>query len=152
MKALKLIALFLTCRLAWIWVDRCGADIGLGESLPFCIECSGFQSLLRIVALAFSIVRIAILLRTETDITQIHQALAYPGQQFKIHWHRIALLGSIVTYPIWAWWVDKNTIIPGPDRVWILSSACVYPGFKGSLLWIIVLVLIVRGLRILHKN
>lgn len=152
MKALKLIALFLACRLAWMWVDQCGADIGFGESLPFCLECSGFQSFLRIVILAVSAVRIAILLRSEPDVMQFHQALAYPGQQFRIHWHRIALLFFIATYPIWVWWIDKNTSIPGPDRFWILSSSCAYPGFKGSLLWLIVLVFVVRGLRILHKN
>lgn len=152
MKALKLVALFLACRLVWIWIDQCGADIGLGETLPFCLECSGFQSFLRITTLIVSVLRIAILLRSRPDVTQIHQALTYPGQQFRIYWHRIALFVSIVTYPIWIWWVDRNTTIPGPDRIWIFSSSCTYPGLKGSLLWIITLVFIVRSLRILNKS
>jgi len=152
MKTLKIIALLLACRLAWKWVDLCGADLGLGETLPFCIECSGLATVMRLLLLGLAIWSILRLLQSRPEYTQIYENDAPPAQTFLIHWHRIALLLALVTYPLWIWWIDTNTLIPGPEAVWFMDSSCRYPGFKGTLFWGIELIFVVCGFRILYRN
>lgn len=152
MKLLKLIAIFLWCRLVWTWFDLCGSDLGLGESLPFCIECSGLISALRIIILLITIRLIVMIVNNPPGYTQIYDEDRPPGQVYRIHWHRIALLASIVSYPLWVWWIDKNTLIPGPDSVWLIESSCHNPEIKGTFLWCIVNLFAVWGFRILHRD
>ena len=152
MKTLKIISILLICRLVWKWIDLCGADLSLGETLPFCIECSGMATFMRLLLLGIAIWIILRLLRSRPEYTQIYENDAPPGQTFLIHWHRIVVLFALVTYPLWISWVDTNTLIPGPDAVWLTSSSCRYPGFKGTLFWGIELIFIVCGFRVLHKN
>ncbi|MCP4603464.1 MAG: hypothetical protein GY847_23590 [Proteobacteria bacterium] len=152
MKALKIIALFLGCRLAWSWVDQCGADLGMGETLPFCIECSSAATTMRLLLLGIAIWSIIRLLKSQPDNIQLHEDNELPAQTYRIHWHRIALLLAILTYPLWVWWIDINTIIPGPDALWPTSSSCRYPGVKGTIQWGIELIFVVCGFKVLHKD
>ena len=152
MKLLKIIALFLLCRLAWIWFDRCGDDLGLGETLPFCIECSGLATIMRLFLLGFATWVIARMLESDPEYMQLYENDMSPAHSYRIHWHRIALLIGIVAYPLWVWWLSINTIIPGPNEVWLIQSSCHYPGVKGTMLWGIVLTFVVWGFRLLHKN
>lgn len=152
MRALKIITLLLGCRLAWNWVDQCGADLGMGETLPFCIECSGSATAMRLLLLSTAIWSIYRLLQSQPDSTQLYEDDAPPAQTYLIHWHRIALLLALLTYPLWVWWVDINTIIPGPDALWLTSSSCQYQGVKGTILWGIELIFVVWGSRVLHKD
>jgi len=151
-KVVRLTILFLGCRLAWIWFDQCGADLGLGETLPFCLDCSGMSTVMRLLLLGVALWGIFILYQFPPDNTEIYESISSPAQMIRIHWHRIALLLVLMTYPLWIWWVDANTSIPGPDGFWITSSSCRYPGVKGTMLWGIVLLFAVRGLKILHRN
>ena len=150
MKLLKIIVLFLGCRLAWKWLDLCGSDLGIGETLPFCIECSGIATAMRLLLLGIAFWIILIMLRSRPAYTQLYEDDRPPAQTFRIHWHRIALLLAIITYPLWIWWVDKNTIIPGPDAVLFIRTSCDYPGVKVTILWGIELIFGVWGFRILH--
>ena len=152
MKTLKIIALFLGCRLVWKWIDLCGADLGLGETLPFCIECSGMATVMRLLLLGIAVWIVFRLLESHPEETQMYEDDAPPGQTFRINWHRIALLLSLVTYPLWVWWVDKNTIIPDPDTLWLIRASCRYPGVKGTILWGIELIFVVGGFKVLHRN
>ncbi len=151
-KLLKIIAFFLLCRLAWIWVDRCGENLGLGEALPFCLECSGLATIMRLVFLGVAVWGIQRELRSPPAITQIYEDDMPPAHSYRIYWHRIGLLLGILTYPLWAFWVDANTAIPGPGDLPILSAVCSSPGFKGTLLWAVVLVFLYIGLKILHRR
>ena len=152
MKTLKIIALFLACRLVWKWVDLCGADLSLGETLPFCIECSGMATVMRLLLLGIAIWRILRLLQSRPEYTQIYENDTPFARTFLIHWHRIALLLALLTYPLWIWWVDANTLIPGPDAIGFINSSCRCPGFKGTLFWGIELIFVVCGFRILYRN
>jgi len=152
MKLLKIIALFLGCRLIWIWFDLCGDDLGLGETLPFCIKCSGAATFFRLVFLGLAIWIIVRLLQNQPTGTQIFEEEEPPGHTFIIHWHRIALMLALVSYPLWIWWIDKNTIIPSPNEIWLIRYSCIYPGVKGTMLWGLVLLFIVGGFGILHKR
>ena len=153
MKAMNIITLYLGCRLGWIWFDRCGpTDIGLGEALPFCLDCSGMATFVRLLFLGIASYCIYRLLRLQPSDIQIHDVDAPPGRTFLIHWHRIVLLLALLSYPLWVSWVDTNTIIPGPDAIWITRTSCHYAGFKGTMLWGIVLTFVVFGFRILHRN
>jgi len=152
MKVLKLIALFLGCRLIWTWFDRCGDDLGLGETLPFCIECSALTTVMRLLFLAIAIWGVSRLIESEPEYVQLHDNDMPPAHSYRIHWHRIALLLAILAYPLWIWWIASNTILPGPDAFSLTRSSCRFPGVKGTLLWGIVLSFLVWGFRILHKN
>lgn len=152
MKALKLITLFLGCRLIWIWFDQCGKDLGIGDTLPFCLDCSGMASFMRLLLLGVAIWRTFRLYQFPPDYTEIYENTSSPAKMIRIHWHRIALLLVLMIYPLWVSWVDANTNIPGPDAFWIVNSSCGYPGVKGTMLWCIVLLFIVWGLKILHRN
>ena len=152
MKTLKIITLFLGCRLVWKWIDLCGADLGLGETLPFCIECSGMATVMRLLLLGIAVWIVFRLLESHPEETQMYEDDAPHGQTFRIHWHRIALLLSLVTYPLLVWWVDKNTIIPGPDTLWLTWASCRYPAVKGTIFWGIELIFVVWGFKVLHRN
>jgi len=149
-KLLKIIAIFLFCRLVWIWIDRCGADLGLGETLPFCIECSGITTLIRLILLALAMRFVLYLLQRPPAYNQLYGDDIVPVRTYRVYWHRIAFLLGILTYPLWVWWIDKNTIIPGPDAVWLIRESCLHPGFKGTLLWGVVLLFIVWVFKTLH--
>ncbi len=151
-KIMSLISLFLGCHLLWIWVDQCGADLGMGESLPFCLECSGFVSIIRLLILGLSVKFIYKTLQTSVDETELLQRNYPHPQRIRIHWHRIFLLFSIISYPIWVWWIDKNTTIPGPHEIFLFQASCKYAGFKGTLLWMIEMLFITVGFKILHKK
>ena len=151
-KVVKLAILFLGCRLAWIWFEQCGADLGLGETLPFCLECSGIATIVRLLLLVIALWIIFKLYQIPPDNTEVYENISSPVQMIRIHWHRIALLLVLLTYPLWIWWVDSNTNIPGPDAFWITNSSCNYTGFKGTMLWGIELLFAVWGLRILHRG
>ena len=152
MKLLKIVALFLGCRLAWIWFDRCGPELGLGETLPFCNECSGIVTIMRLLFLGLAIWIITRLLESEPEYMQLYDNDMPPAHSYRIHWQRVALLVAIVTYPLWVWWVDINTLIPDPSDIWLTRSSCRYAGVKGTMLWGIVLTFVVWGFRLLHKS
>ena len=151
-KILYIIALFLGCRLAWIWVDQCGANLGMGETLPFCLECSGFVSVLRLIILGIVINYIYEILKYPPIDTELIQRDINSVQTLRIHWHHIFLLLGIITYVLWISWIDKNTTIPGPDAFIILKKSCQYAGFKGTLLWAIEMVFVSLGFKILYKE
>ena len=152
MKALKIITLLLCCRLAWIWLDQCGANLGMGESLPFCIECSGITTFFRLLLLALAAYMISRILGSAPSPMQVYNRDLPYGRTFQIHWHRIILLLLVLGYPLWVAWVDANTFIPGPNRVPLLDLSCRHSGFKGSLLWAIEMICVVWTLRILHRS
>ncbi len=151
-KIMKIIVLFLGCRLLWIWVDQCGAEIGMGESLPFCLECTGFVSLLRLAVLGGTIHSIYKTLQRQPDVTDLIEREIPQAQTVRIHWDRIFLLLAILLYPIWVYWVDINITIPGPNETFILKGACKYARFKGTLLWIIEMLFISMSFKLLHNN
>lgn len=152
MKALKIMALFLACSLVWRWLDQCGADLGVGETLPFCIDCSGMATFMRMVFLGAAIYGFYRIFQRQPENTEILDPDAPPGRTYLIHWHRIALLLALLTYPLWLWWIDSNTTIPGPDSVFLIINSCKYAGFKGTLLWGVELTFVVLTFRILHRN
>ncbi len=152
MKALKIIALFLGCRLVWTWLDQCGADLGLGEALPFCLACNGLTTIVRLMILAGGAHVFYGILRKPADETEIVDPDLPPGRMYLIHWHRIALLLVIVLYPLWVWWIDRNTIIPGPQASVLTRFICESTAVKGTVIWSIVVTFIVASFGVLHKN
>ncbi|MCH9031991.1 MAG: hypothetical protein IIB00_07005 [candidate division Zixibacteria bacterium] len=152
MKALKIIALFLGCSLAWLWIDQCGAYLRVGETLPFCIDCSGMATFMRIVLLGIAMYGFYRIIQSRPDDTELLDPDTPPGRTYLIHWHRIALLLALLTYPLWLSWIDDNTIIPGPDALWLTRNSCRYAGVKGTLLWGVELSFVVITFRILHRN
>ncbi len=152
MKALKIIVLFLACRLCWVWLDQCGADLGLGEVLPFCLDCNGLTTTIRLLIMAFGAYLIYRILSHNPEDTDIQDDDVPLGRTYLIHWHRIILLLTIVSYPLWVGWIDSNTIIPGPDSLRITSSICKSALLKGTIIWILVMGFAVIGFRILHRD
>ena len=152
MKALKITALFVACRLCWIWLDQCGADLGLGEALPFCLDCSGGVTLIRLLILGAGAYHVYLTLRDQPEETGIHDNDLPLGHTYLIHWHRIALLAVIVTYPLWVWWVDSNTTIPGPDALFITRAICRNAESKGTATWVIAVGFVSLGFRIMHRK
>lgn len=152
MKALKIIVLFLACRLCWIWLDQCGADLGLGEALPFCLDCSSLATMMRLLFLIAGAYWVFHMLQRRPEDTQLRDDDAPLGRTYLIHWHRIILLVAIVTYPLWVWWVDSNTFIPGPDALSITRPICRYAGVKGTLIWVLVVGFVTLGFRVLHRS
>ncbi len=151
-KIMSIIALLLGCRLLWIWVDLCGPDLGMGETLPFCLECSGFVSVFRLLILGVAIMNINKTLKSPPEETQLLQRSVNQVQTVRIHWHRIFLLFGIISYPIWIYWIDKNTAIPGPDAIIIFQASCKYAGFKGTVLWGIQMLFVTAGFKILYEE
>jgi len=152
MKALKIITLFLACRLCWIWIDQCGADLGFGEALPFCIECSGGATFLRLIILGTGSYAVYRILRHRPEDTQVRDDDVPMGKTYLIHWHRIILLLAIILYPLWIWWIDTNTFIPGPEANSLTRTICRYAEVKGTLLWVLVVGFATMGFKILHRS
>ena len=152
MKALKIIVLFLTCRLCWVWLDQCGADLGLGEALPFCLDCSGLTSIVRLFFLVTGAYWVYSILQQRPEDTRLRDDDAPLGRTYLIHWHRIILLIAILTYPLLVWWVDSNTLIPGPDALSITRPICRYAAVKGTLIWALVVGFVALGFKILHRS
>lgn len=152
MKLLKLIALLFGCMLVWEWFDRCGSDVGFGEALPFCIDCSGFTTICRFIMLTLAGWMMYRIVQTPPDETEIYGDSTEEERTYLIHWHRIALLVSLLLYPLWVLWLDANTNIPGPECVPFFRLTCRYVGFKGTVLWGIALLFVGLGFRILHKD
>lgn len=100
MKALKLVSLFLGCRLIWAWFDLCGANLGIGETLPFCLACSGLATTMRLLLFVGAALAMYRLFQIPPIETVIREADLPPGQMYRIHWHRIALVVVILTYPL----------------------------------------------------
>jgi len=151
-KALKIMVLFLVCRLCWIWLDQCGADLGLGEALPFCLDCSGLTTTVRLLLLAGGGYAVHRTLQSRPEDTHLRDDDVPLGRTYLIHWHRIILLVVILSYPLWVWWIDSNTIIPGPDTLVLTKPICRYTGVKGSLIWVLVVWFSTLGFRILHRS
>lgn len=152
MKALKIMVLFLACRLGWVWLDQCGADLGLGEALPFCLDCSGVTSIIRLLLMAAGAYWVYQILQRSPEDTRLCDDDAPLGRTYLIHWHRIILLIAILTYPLWVWWVDSNTFIPGPDALIITRPICRYVAVKGTVIWVLVIGFVTLGFRILHRS
>ncbi|MCK5125560.1 MAG: hypothetical protein KAR42_04830 [candidate division Zixibacteria bacterium] len=152
MKALKIIVLFLACRLCWVWLDQCGADLGLGEALPFCHDCNGLTTTIRLFILAFGAYLIYRILSQSPEDTDIQDDDVPLGRTYLIHWHRIILLLAIVSYPLWIGWIDSNTFIPGPNSLNITRPICKLALVKGTLIWVLVMGFAVIGFRILHRD
>jgi hypothetical protein len=152
MKILKMIALFLACRLVWIWLDQCGADLGLGDALPFCLNCSGVATFFRLGVLGLGVYVVIRFLQEPPDIDHFPEDDPIPGQTYIVHWDRIALLFAVVTYPLWIWWVDSNTAIPGPAASLLTKSICKYAGLKGTLIWSVIVTFCVMSFKFLYKK
>ncbi len=152
MKALKIIALLIGLRLVWIWLDQCGADLGLGEALPFCLECDGITTLVRLM-MSFAGAHVFYgILNKPADETEIVDADLPPGRTYLIHWHRIGLLLVILFYPLWVWWIDSNTIIPGPESIALTRFICESSAVKGTMIWGSIVTFIVMSFGVLHKK
>jgi len=150
-RLLYIISLFLGCRLCWIWIDQCGAELGMGETLPFCLECSGLATGIRLILLGISGWLIYKILKRLPEETSILEKDVYPAKTIRIHWQRIILLLGIISYPLWIYWIDKNTFIPGPEAFIITRVSCNYPGVKGTLLWAVEMTFVVLGFKILYS-
>lgn len=152
MKVLKMVALFLVCRLAWIWLDQCGSDLGLGEALPFCLDCSGSATAMRLTILLLGGYVVFNTLQRMPEVIPFPEDDPIPGQTYVIHWDRIALLAIVLFYPVLIWWFDRNTTIPGPETSALTRSICEYAGVKGTLIWAIVVTFIVTSFRFLYRT
>ncbi len=152
MKALRITVLFIICRLLWIWLDQCGSDLGFGEALPFCVECSGITTAIRLMMLALGSYVFIQILQERPEETQIRDDDTPPGRTYLIHWHRIALLLIILFYPVLIAWFDQNTTIPGPDALALTNDICSDTEFKGSIIWGLIVTFIVSSLKILHRK
>lgn len=152
MKVLRIVALFLGCMLVWRWFDLCGADLGIGETLPYCIGCSSTASGVRLVMLIVAVIVIGVILKHCPAVTQIYDNQPPLAQTYRIHWHRIALLLAILSFPLWVSWVDAHTIIPGPESLPFTRSTCHNSDVKGTMFWAIELIFVVWGFKILHRS
>ncbi len=152
MKALKIIAVFLACRLVWIWLDQCGADLALGDALPFCLQCNGFSSVFRLSFLGAAGYVIFRTLQEAPDVELLPEDDPTPGQSYIIRWDNIAILIAVVSYPLLIWWLDEHTTIPGPQNMILFDLVCKYAGFKGTLIWGVIVTFLVISFRILYRK
>ena len=150
MKLLTMISLVLSLFLIWEWFDHCGAEVVVGETLPFCNDCSTFASVLRLLILVGAGSLIGLIASHGQPPTVVYRPFAYPAHEFRIHWHRIALLIVVLGFPIWISWLDFYTDIPGPDEIWITRKACGRAEVKASFLWFFELGFIVLAFKFLH--
>lgn len=152
MQALKIIAVFLACRLVWTWLDLCGADLGVGEALPFCHNCNGFATTVRLLFLGLGGFVIFRTLQEAPNVELIPEDDPTPGQSYIIRWDNIAILIAVVGYPLWVWWLDQNTTVPGPQDMILFDLLCRYAGFKGTLIWGVIVTFLVMSFRILYRK
>ena len=152
MKLLILISLFLSLLLIWEWFDHCGEEVVLGETLPFCNDCSTFASVVRLILLVVAGVFVGLTVKRGQSPTVVYRPFSYPAHAFRIHWHRLALLIALLGFPLWISWLDFYTDIPEPNEVWLIKSACSNAEVKATFLWTIELTFVVFGFRILNKS
>ena len=152
MKLLTIISLLLSLFLIWQWFDHCGEEVVLGETLPFCNDCSTFASVLRLIFLAGAGTVVGVTVKRPQPPTVLYRPFSYPVRELRIHWHRLALLIAVLGFPLWISWLDFYTDIPGPDEIWITKRACVNAEVKATFLWAIEVTFVVLGFRILHRN
>ena len=151
-KLLYLVILFLSCRLMWIWFQQCGTILGMGETLPFCIDCEPFATLVRLILLGIVIWYISKPLHEPVAETVLVDQDITPVEILSIHWHRIFVLLALLSYPIWIDWLDSNMKLPSPWDIFLISASCEYDGLKGTFLWTIEMLFVAVGFRILHKT
>lgn len=134
------------------WYSTCGSDISVGHTLPFCNDCTAWVTMFRLLVLAGAVAAVIKMLRREPVSTVVYRPFTQPVRVVRIHWGRIILLGLILTFPLWRWWVDLNTDLPEVADIWLIRRACIDTGFKGTLIWIAELGTVVLCIHIITKE